>query len=226
MLLLEREAQSDHCRGLTTTGLNVNQLLIIAVLSLSVPAPAHSPSPMAQLIQWNNAVGGALRGSYPFWSPEAEMQRSNVKRLIGGSMDYAEMSKRALGDYWGRLSNEERAEFVTDLGRLIESRYLARGIFLGPDSQIRFEREAVTTRGTASVYATVSREQRRKALRLRVEYRLQLKADRWLVYDLVTDGTSLLDNYRDQFSKVIARESFGALLRKLSQQADEEEKQK
>ncbi len=153
------------------------------------------------------------------------MQRSAIKRLIGGSMDYVEMSRRALGDRWGRLTNDERLQFVADLRRLIESRYV-RGMFLRPDSQIRFEREAVTTRGTASVYASVWRGQSGKALLLKVEYRLLLRADRWFVYDLVTDGTSLLDSYRDQFNKVIARESFSVLLRKISQQADEGDNEK
>jgi len=208
----------------------VNQLIAIAVLSWtlvrgtateapSTPARAHSP--MAQLVQSTVAVKACLRRSYPSWSPEAEMQRSVVKRLIGGSMDYAEMSRRALGGHWERLSDEERAQFVADLGRLIESRYLVRGMYLGPDCQIRFDRESFTTRGSASVFATVLAERRKKTLRLTVEYRLLLKRDRWVVYDLVTDGESLLDNYRDQFDKVIARESFSALERKIKQQADE-----
>ncbi len=149
------------------------------------------------------------------------MQRSVVKRLVGGSMDYAEMSRRALGEHWEHLSDEERSQFVADLGRLIESRYLVRGMYLGPDCQIRFDRESVSTRKTASVFATVSAERRKKTLRLAVEYRLLLKGDRWVVYDLVTDGKSLLDNYRAEFDKVIARESFGALVRKIRQQTDE-----
>ena len=116
---------------------------------------------------------------------------------------------------------EERSQFVAELRRLIENRYVARGGLLGPDSQIRFEREAVTTRSTASVYATVSRGRGRRSSRLEVEYRVLLRADRWFVYDLVTGGTSLIDSYRDEFDAIIARESFSALLRKLTQQAEE-----
>ena len=149
------------------------------------------------------------------------MQRSVVKRLIGDSMDYAEMSRRALADHWKRLSDDERSQFVADLGRLIESRYLVGGMYLGADCQIRFDRESVTTRGTASVFATVLTERKKKTLRLAVEYRLLLKGDRWVVYDLVTDGKSLLESYRAQFDKIIARESFGALLQKIRQRADE-----
>ena len=176
---------------------------------------------MAQLVQSTGAVKECLRRSYPSWSPEAEVQRSAVKRLISGSMDYVEMSRRALGDHWRRLSDDERSQFVAELGRLIESRSLVQGMYLGADCQIRFDRESVTTRGTASVFATVLAERRKKTLRLAVEYRLLLKGERWVVYDLVTDGKSLLESYRDQFDKVIARESFGALLQKLRQRADE-----
>ncbi|HSY41262.1 MAG TPA: ABC transporter substrate-binding protein [Polyangia bacterium] len=208
----------------------MNQLIAIAVVSSTliggtgpnaISTPAHPSDPMAQLVQSTAAVKACLGRSYPSWSPEAEMQRSVVKRLIGGSMDYAEMSRRALGDHWSRLSREERSQFVAELGRLIESRSLARGMYLGPDCQIHFDKEAVTTRGTASVFATVLAEQKKKkTLRLAVEYRLLLKGDRWVVYDLVTDGKSLLESYRAQFDKVITRESFSALLQKIRQRAD------
>jgi phospholipid transport system substrate-binding protein len=175
---------------------------------------------MAQLIQSTEAARACLRQPYPYWSPEAEMQRSEVKSLIGGSMDYAEMSRRALGDHWAHLSTAERSQFVAELRKLIENRYVARGGLVGPDSQIHFEKEAVTSRGTASVYATVSRGQGRRSSRLEVEYRVLLRADRWFVYDLVTGGTSLLESYRDEFNAIIARESFSALLQKIAQQAE------
>ena len=176
---------------------------------------------MAQLVHWTGEVRSCVRRSYPSWSPEAELQRSEVKQLIGGSMDYAEMSRRALGKHWGQLSHEERSQFVANLGRLIESRYLVRGMYLGPDCQIRFDKESIAPGGTASVFATVLAARRRKTLRMTVEYRLLLEGDRWVVYDLVTDGKSLLDSYRDQFDKVIARESFSTLLRKLRERADQ-----
>jgi len=187
----------------------------------TAPSPVHWASPMAQLVHWTEEVKACVRRSYPSWSPEAEMQRSVVKRLVGGSMDYAEMSRRALGKHWGQLSDEERSQFVADLGRLIESRYLIRGMYLGADCQIRFEKESIAAGGTASVFATVLAARRKKTLRMTVEYRLLREGDRWVVYDLVTDGKSLLEDYRDQFDKVIARESFSALLRKLRQRADQ-----
>jgi phospholipid transport system substrate-binding protein len=175
---------------------------------------------MTQLEQSTDLLQASLRRSFPAWSPEAEVQRSLVKRLVGGSMDYGEISRRALGGTWGKLSDQDRSEFVASLGKLIESRYRVREAYLGPDFRIRFERETVSAHGTASVFATLSGRARGKPLQMAIEYRLLRKSDRWVVYDLVTDGDSLLESYRDSFDRIIGRESFGGLLRRIKRQAD------
>jgi phospholipid transport system substrate-binding protein len=186
-------------------------------------APAGSP--MSQLIQSTDALQASLRRSYPAWSPEAELQRSLVRRLVGGSMDYGEISRRALGGTWLKLSDQDRSEFVSSLGKLIESRYRMRETYLGSDLRIRFERENVTPRGTASVFATLTARSRGKPRQMAIEYRLLWKGDRWVVYDLVTDGESLLESYRDMFDRIIARESFGGLLHRIKRQADAGERE-
>jgi phospholipid transport system substrate-binding protein len=175
---------------------------------------------MTQLIQSTDALQTSLRRSYPAWSPEADLQRSLVKRLVGGSMDYGEISRRALGGTWVKLSDEDRSEFVTSLGKLIESRYRMRETYLGSDLRIRFDRESVSSHGTASVFATLSGRSHGKPRQMAIEYRLLWKGDRWVVYDLVTDGESLLESYRDMFDRIIARESFDGLLHRIKRQAD------
>lgn len=204
--------------------------LVCWTLGRGDPARSERPagsagSPMTQLIQSTDALQASLRRSYPAWSPEAELQRSLVRRLVGGSMDYAEISRRALGDTWVKLSDQDRSEFVTSLGKLIESRYRTREKYLGSDLRVRFERESVTPRGTASVFATLSGRSRGKPRQMAIEYRLLWKSDRWVVYDLVTDGESLLESYRDMFDRIIARESFGGLLHRMKRQADAGERE-
>jgi phospholipid transport system substrate-binding protein len=180
---------------------------------------------MAQLIQSTDALRTSLRRSYPAWTPEAELQRGVVRRLVGGSMDYAEISRRALGDRWEGLSHDDRTEFVTSLGRLIEGRYRVRRAYLGADYRLHFDREIVSARGTASVFATLYGEPRGKNLRVSLEYRLLWRGDRWTVYDLVTDGQSLLDTYRAEFDRIIARDSVNGLLQRMKQRADREERE-
>jgi len=45
-----------------------------------------------------------------------------------------------------------------------------------------------------------------------VGYRMLARDGSWKVYDVVVDGVSLIDNYRAQFQKVIARSSYAALV--------------
>jgi phospholipid transport system substrate-binding protein len=212
----------------------VNQIASIAMIAWTLSrggaprsegASVRPVSPMAQLSQSTDALRTSLRRAYPSWSPEAEAQRSVVRRLVGGSMDYGEISRRALGDRWEGLSHDDRTEFVTSLGRLIEGRYRVRQAYLGADYRIHFDREIVSGHGTASVFATLFGDPRGKSVRVALEYRLLWRGDRWTVYDLVTDGQSLLDNYRGEFDRIITRSSFSALLQRMKDRAAREERE-
>jgi phospholipid transport system substrate-binding protein len=44
------------------------------------------------------------------------------------------------------------------------------------------------------------------------------QGDGWLLYDVIVDGVSILDNYRRQFSQVIRSNSFDFLLKKMKTQ--------
>ena len=48
-----------------------------------------------------------------------------------------------------------------------------------------------------------------------LDYRLHMTDGKWKVYDVVVEGISLVENYRSQFSSLLANESFDSLLQKL-----------
>ena len=47
------------------------------------------------------------------------------------------------------------------------------------------------------------------------------KADRWLVYDVIIEGVSLVSNYRTQFNKIIQTSSFQELVKKMKSKQEE-----
>jgi len=51
---------------------------------------------------------------------------------------------------------------------------------------------------------------------LALDYRMIRRAGRWVVYDVVVDGTSMVGNYRAQFARIIKKASFAALVEKLA----------
>ena len=44
-----------------------------------------------------------------------------------------------------------------------------------------------------------------------------------MVYDVVTDEQSMLENYRAEFNKIINKEGFDALLKRMKKKMDEKE---
>jgi phospholipid transport system substrate-binding protein len=56
--------------------------------------------------------------------------------------------------------------------------------------------------------------------RIPIKYRL-LNKSRWVIYDVVIEGVSLVNNYRSQFTRVISESSYQDLVRRLQTKVDE-----
>jgi len=54
-----------------------------------------------------------------------------------------------------------------------------------------------------------------------LDYRLMKKGGKWMAYDVVIEGVSLVSNYRSQFNKIITNEGYPALLKKLRSKSEE-----
>ncbi|HSF59492.1 MAG TPA: ABC transporter substrate-binding protein, partial [Candidatus Binatia bacterium] len=52
-----------------------------------------------------------------------------------------------------------------------------------------------------------------------VAYRLHKVGAKWKIYDVVAENISLVNNYRSQFNRVIAKSSFEGLLKMMKEQA-------
>jgi phospholipid transport system substrate-binding protein len=61
-----------------------------------------------------------------------------------------------------------------------------------------------------------------KALEKRIDYRLKPVDGRWVMYDVIIEGVSLVKNYRTQFDEVLTHYSYEELVRMLSSKVEEE----
>jgi len=184
----------------------------------SGPPPATA-SPMAELKKSNAALDKVLKKDRPDWSPEAELQRSEVRKLVGSFLDYGELARRSLARHWETLAPKQRTEFVSTLRELVERSYL-RQMRSSPNYNIKYEKEEKTG-GEATVVATLNTMARGKKVAVALEYKMLWKDGHWVVYDVLTDDQSMLENYRAEFNKIINKESFDALLKRMKKKLDE-----
>lgn len=139
-----------------------------------------------------------------------------LKNAIGVIFDYAEMAERSLGRHWKGRTPAEHAEFVQLFETLLENSY-AGVIESYSDEKIVYLKESVS-----GEYAEVnSKVITAKREEFSIDYRLMNKGGKWVVYDVVNEGVSLVDNYRSQFNKIILKEGYEELIKKLKSKSDE-----
>jgi phospholipid transport system substrate-binding protein len=137
-----------------------------------------------------------------------------LRQIVYPLFDFNEMTMRSLGGNWRRLNPQQRKEFVSSFTALLEKTY-ADQIDLYDGQQVVYAGESID-----SDYAQVdSRIIDKKGQTYSVVYKLHRVDGKWRIYDVVAENISLVNNYRAQFNRVIARSSFEELLKIIKQQA-------
>jgi phospholipid transport system substrate-binding protein len=197
--------------------LNKNLALIaIFIMSLTVTgAMAAEPLQVAQEVI-EQALGILNNPAYA--GPAHKEQRHQlVKEIVDRRFDYREMAKRSLGPTWHKLNNSQRDEFVRLFANLLEASYSDKIDRYAKHVKIDYTGQSVDD-GYAEVRTVVVRPNDRIPL----TYRLFNAPGSWMVYDVIIEGVSLVNNYRSQFARVIHESSYAELVRRLRTKVNEQ----
>jgi phospholipid transport system substrate-binding protein len=145
----------------------------------------------------------------------ADERRKKLEQVIGSRFSYDEMSKRALGKQWAKISEPQRKEFVELFQRLLSKTYAGK-IEGYSGEQVHYLGER-NQDGYAEVRTKVSSGK----TEIPLDYRLLQLGGDWRVYDVVVDGVSLVANYRGQFDKIIRTSSYDDLVDRLRSKSDQ-----
>lgn len=145
-----------------------------------------------------------------------KQRRDRVKQVVDRRFDYEEMAKRSLGAPWRTLAAGQRQEFVRLFGELLEASYSGK-VMNYQGEKVQYLREIPEDANYAEVKTVILR----KNDRIPMDYRLMLKDRGWVVYDVVIEGVSLVNNYRSQFSQVIRESSYNGLVQRLRNKISE-----
>jgi phospholipid transport system substrate-binding protein len=135
-----------------------------------------------------------------------------LRQIVYPLFDFNEMAMRSLGQNWRPLNPQQRKEFVSLFTALLEKTY-ADQIDLYDGQKVVYTGESVDNE-----YAQVdSRIFDKNGQTYSVVYRLHRVDGKWRIYDVVAENISLVNNYRAQFNRVIAKSSFEELLKSMKQ---------
>ena len=197
-------------RGLLHRGWSVIVLALMIVAgrpSIGAAGPAGD-----QLMQSVQRIQEIL--SDPSLKGEAKVQerRQKLREAIRARFDFDEMAKRSLGPEWQKHSPEEQKEFVRSFTALLEGAYFDQlESYNGEKVQLVNERQ---DKDFAEVATKVLNK---KGEEFSVNYRLQDNNGDWKIFDVVVENVSLVNNFRSQFNRVLAKSSYTDLLQSMNQ---------
>jgi len=143
-------------------------------------------------------------------------RRAAVRQVANDIFDFSETAKRSLARHWAPRTPAERDEFVALFTDLLERSYIGKIETYGGE-QIHFVGETVEGEGAVVRTKLVTKQ----GTEIPIDYRMLKRGDKWLVYDVVIEGVSLISNYRTQFNKIITTSSFQDLMKKMKTKQDE-----
>jgi phospholipid transport system substrate-binding protein len=182
-------------------------LALAAACAGAGPGWAESPTGYVQSI----LDGVMVIQNDPALSSQARSQA--IHQIIGRSFDFSLMAKTSLGDSYGRLSDGQRQEFTRTFGYLFQDSYTRLVLNFLKKENIQYGKE-VPEGKQARVDTTIVRTNEN----IPVTYLMHQASQGWLLYDVIVDGVSILQNYKTQFGQVIQTKSFEVLLNKLEEQ--------
>jgi phospholipid transport system substrate-binding protein len=132
-------------------------------------------------------------------------------------LDVGEVSKKALGKHWKKTSAKEQGDFTQLLGQLfIHVAFPNSGKFFA-SLEIEYG-ETLLEKNKAVVPISVIHE---KEGEVGIDFHMIEKDKRWLVTDVLLDEVSMRNNLRSQFYKILAKNKFDELMRRMNKKLKE-----
>jgi phospholipid transport system substrate-binding protein len=193
-------------------------VLAVAVAGLALAAaPARAGAPLDQLRLQVDRVLKVLDDPELKKEGRGKDRRVAVRKIANEIFDFGETARRSLGRHWQGRTPAEQAEFVQLFTDLLERSYISKVELYGGE-KIQYVSDAIEGGDQAKVQTKLLTKQGGE---IPIEYRMHKKGERWLVYDVIIEGVSLVSNYRTQFNKIIQTSSFQELVKKMKSKQEE-----
>ncbi len=150
-------------------------------------------------------------------SANQQKRRAAIKKSIADIFDHREMARRSLGKHWKNLTAAEQQQFVTLFSSLLENSYAGKIESYNNEKVIYIKETVDGDKATLKSKVITPKNDE-----FTLDYSLVKESNgKWMVYDVIIEGVSLVSNYRTQFNKIITANGYPALVKKLQNKNNE-----
>lgn len=196
---------------------SINRLLSTLVLAFGLvfTLPALADSSAESFVKARQAELTAL-----LRKPDSPANQKEIAAVFDRMLDYDRLAQESLGSEWEKRTPEERKEFQSLLTQLVQRAY-RKNLRKTLDFEVNFKGQDTAKNGylvqTVARHKTDARQEP-----VTIDYALHQVQGQWRVYDIITEGSSLVANYRSQFRRIINKQGFSAVLERMRKKLQED----
>ncbi len=185
-------------------------IFILVLITSGSLIAADFSTPMGRVKDSVGKVIGVLKDK----SLDREKSWQQIAAIIDDGFDFRSMSQSVLATNWKKATPEERSRFTEFFSQYIEETYRSR-FEAYTDEEIIYKDEVI--RGKRAIVETVIKT---SSTEIPVNYKLKLNDGEWFAYDVIVEGVSLVNNYRNTFAVIVKNEGMDGLLSDIQRRID------
>lgn len=182
-------------------------IIFSLLLAVALSFPAYALTPMETVQLYIGRVIDVLQDTTLKGDAGKEIKIEKIQAIATELFDFIELSKRTLGQNWNRLTSAQQTEFVSLYQKMLKKNY-AHKIVSYHNERILYGKETPLSEKTFEIETLIKAQ----PADIPIHYRLIQKDEKWVVYDVIIEGVSLVNNYRSQFREILANKPPEALI--------------
>lgn len=186
-------------------------LTLLVVLSLPAVAAPPAGSASAAVHAVNDRVRTALDRYFKAKpGPAKEKARAEARNAVGELLDFQALAQSTMGKHWPQLTAEQRVRYTNALRGAMEANYLSKMQQGQVDiSKVRNDILGETKQGDKTLVKTRVVTGKDSA---EVDYLMERTKKGWKAVDVITEGVSLVDTYREQVNRIVPKKGVNGVI--------------
>ncbi|MFN2547745.1 MAG: phospholipid-binding protein MlaC [Myxococcales bacterium] len=181
--------------------------MILALLLAVVQAGSAS----AAVERAQERVRKDLNAWFKAEGPAKQKAREQARAAVGELIDFETLARSTLGRKWSDLSAKDRARYTEALRGAMEANYLSK-MRQGKSQDVDKVKSQVVGEEKQGDRTLVKTKVVAGEDTAAIDYVMQRAPRGWRAVDVLTEGVSLAETYRDQVSRLMAKKNFEAVI--------------
>jgi phospholipid transport system substrate-binding protein len=179
----------------------------LLVLGLAMPAFAGEPSAESFMKDRQTELSALIKTN------AGSNNAKKIETVFDSILDYDALAKGSLRDQWDTRSDAERREFRDILKQLVQRAY-KKNLDHTASYDVRFEGESKAD--DAFIVRTVAQSRTNaREEPFSIDYVIHRDGPSYRIKDIITEGSSMVGTYHQQFTRIIKKDGFAELLRRM-----------